>query len=338
MSRETLKHLNTNTLIGYTDKRGHAWHYRAEEQGTENNHYPGAIPIEDVRRRLFPWEAIEGAITFAAELEDATVLSGFDPTRKAIVRSDLGTLLEVFKDNYKIHQYQDALLDMVADLLDDGIDIGSAGILQGGGQAWVSVEVPDNIVTPEGVVFRPHLLACSSHNGSLASTYRRCITKVVCDNTMKAANKERGPAIKVRHSKYSSLKLQSAKDALGLIQEIADDFAAEVAALTAVTVTDKDWQKFLESFVPIPEDASKRAESLGTEKREKLSRLYLHDERCAPWKGTAFGVVQTVNTYAHHETTVRNVPRGERNMENTLMGKFDALDLDTTNKILAVVS
>ena len=33
MSAETMTHLNTQTLIGYTSKRGHAWHYRASEQG-----------------------------------------------------------------------------------------------------------------------------------------------------------------------------------------------------------------------------------------------------------------------------------------------------------------
>ena len=48
MSRETLQHLNTNTLIGNTDARGTAWHYRAEDQGDESNHYPGPIPLADV--------------------------------------------------------------------------------------------------------------------------------------------------------------------------------------------------------------------------------------------------------------------------------------------------
>jgi hypothetical protein len=35
MSRETLTHLNTQTLIGYTSKRGQAWHYRVENLGAE---------------------------------------------------------------------------------------------------------------------------------------------------------------------------------------------------------------------------------------------------------------------------------------------------------------
>ena len=55
MSRETLTHLNTQTLIGYTSKRGQAWHYRADYQGAEPNHYEHAIPVADVRRRLFCW-------------------------------------------------------------------------------------------------------------------------------------------------------------------------------------------------------------------------------------------------------------------------------------------
>jgi hypothetical protein len=59
MSRESLEWLNRNTLIGFTDERSKAWHYRASEQGSEPNHYPGAIPVADVKRRLFSWQALE---------------------------------------------------------------------------------------------------------------------------------------------------------------------------------------------------------------------------------------------------------------------------------------
>ena len=44
MSQESLESLNTNVLIGNTDHRGQAWHYRAGHQGDQPNHYPGAIP------------------------------------------------------------------------------------------------------------------------------------------------------------------------------------------------------------------------------------------------------------------------------------------------------
>jgi hypothetical protein len=44
MSTETMQWLNQNTLIGYSDQRGHAWHYRASDQGDEPNHYPVPVP------------------------------------------------------------------------------------------------------------------------------------------------------------------------------------------------------------------------------------------------------------------------------------------------------
>lgn len=50
MSAETIDWLNTNTLIGATDERGNAWHYRAVRDGEESNHYPGAIPVEEASR------------------------------------------------------------------------------------------------------------------------------------------------------------------------------------------------------------------------------------------------------------------------------------------------
>lgn len=57
MSKKTLNSLNTNSLIGFIAKRGTAWHWRAQEQGGQPNHHPGAIPVEDVQGRLFHWTA-----------------------------------------------------------------------------------------------------------------------------------------------------------------------------------------------------------------------------------------------------------------------------------------
>ena len=62
MSTESSEWLNRNVLIGFTDKRGRAWHYRKSEQGQEPNHYSGPIPLGDVERRLFAWEPVEASV------------------------------------------------------------------------------------------------------------------------------------------------------------------------------------------------------------------------------------------------------------------------------------
>ena len=157
--------LNTMTLIGFTEQRGHAWHYRAADQVDEPNHYPGPIPVEDVRRRLFDWSVVEGDVTSTAVTIDADGVETFtvsDTERKTMLRppgafgpDDAGAILGIFKAGYQGHDYEEWLLGQVATILDDDLAIGSAGLLRGGAVAWVSVEVPESITTPEGVRVSP---------------------------------------------------------------------------------------------------------------------------------------------------------------------------------------
>lgn len=336
MSQETSLWLNTNTLIGFTEKRGTAWHYRAEDQGDLSNHYPLAIPVGDVRDRLFHWHAVEGDITSTA-LTDDGVLTVKDPTRKTIIRPDTQTVLGVFKQGYEIHQYDEWLLESVAHLLDDDLAIGSAGLLKLGGVAWVSVEVPDTIVTPEGVKFRPNLLAATSLDGTLSTTYSRCVTNVVCDNTMSAALGEKGQRIKIRHSRYSKLKLAEARDALAIVHTTADDFAAEVAALCAEKVSDKEFGTFVEALVPTEGKKEGRSLTIAQNKQAVLNRLWKHDVRVAPWSGTAWGVVQAVNTAVHHEFSA-DKGRADRNALRALDGGADTLDVNTKLLLDAVLA
>ena len=98
----------------------------------------------------------------------------------------------IFTDGYVRHQYPDWLLTTVANVLDDSLSISSAGLLRDGAIAWVEVSVPESITTPEGVSFRPNLLATTSFDGSIATTFKRTVTDTVCDNTRDLALSEAG--------------------------------------------------------------------------------------------------------------------------------------------------
>ena len=185
MSAETSIWLNTKTLIGHTLKRGNAWHYRSEQQGDESNHYEGAIPVEDVRRRLFNWQAVEGTVVSEVITEDG-VDTYRDVNRKTIIRpkgafgeDDNGGILGVFKSGYQIHQFDEWLLTQVAAILDADLGIGSAGLLRAGAMAWVQVEMPESIVTPSGVEFRPNLLAATSRTWvTISSAWLSSLAKI----------------------------------------------------------------------------------------------------------------------------------------------------------------
>ncbi|WP_418607096.1 DUF932 domain-containing protein [Georgenia sp. SUBG003] len=342
MTRETLESLNTQTLIGNTAQRGTAWHYRAELQGDEPNHYPGPIPVDDVARRLFGWRA-ESRPVAVERPADAATMTHLSATgqpvrwvavssRQAIVRSDRddGTVLGVFTQAYEPHQYAEYLLRTVSDILDDTLTISSAGLLRDGAIAWVEVSVRESVTTPEGVEFRPNLLATTTHDGSLATTYKRTVTDVVCDNTRAAALTEHGPEMRIRHSRGSRVKLDAARHALEIVHSTADVFADEIRRLCEVEVDRATWSRFLDSWVPLQgplgEDLPRRALKLAEQKRETIDDLYRHDGRAQPWAGTAHAVLQAVNTYEHHSSPMRGSSRAQRNMLRTVDGTYASLD------------
>lgn len=330
MSQETSTWLNTMTLIGFTEKRGHAWHYRESEQGAEPNHYPLAIPTGDIKRRLFDWEPVVGTSESAwADADGVTHHSVWDK-RQTIIHPDYGTRLGEFTDGFKIHGYTQWLITNTENLLDvNGLGAGSAGLLKGGAVAWVQAEMPESIETPEGVTGRPFITAATSLDGSLSSTYMTGTQLVVCDNTLSAALSEKTNRIKIKHSRNSIGRLGEVRDALGIIYQTADDFAAEVKELCEIKVTDADWAKFLDAHCgELPADKG-RARTNNENHRERLASLYRNDLRVAPWAGTAFGVVQAVNTFEHHVKTVKGAERAERNMTKMVTGEFDKLDQST---------
>jgi len=353
MSAETIQWLNTMTLIGFTEKRGKAWHYRASDQDVEPNHYPLAVPTQDVHRRLFNWQPVSRrvAVEVPTSREAMTHRDSqgrparweVQQDRQAITRDDTHATLGLFKSGYRIHPYAEWLVTNVEALLDGGLEVGSAGLLRGGAQAWVQVEMPETIEGPGGVAHRPFITAATSLDGSLATTYLTGSTLVVCDNTLSAALGSAAEKIKIRHSVKSLGRITKVRDALGLAYTVADDFNAQLQAMLDTEVSDRQWKAFLDVEASMSDDTGKpkvgRARTIAWNKREALQRLWAHDERVSPWAGTLFGVVQAVNTYEHHVMTTKGDDgRVARNMARMVTGEWDKVDQRTATQALKVLA
>lgn len=355
MSQETSKWLNTMTLIGNVAKRGKAWHYRASDQGAESNHYDGPIPEKDIIRRLFDWQPIiatSGA--FWDEAVDGSLITRQRKFNNRITLLHPKTLdrLGEFTDGFTVHPYDEWLVGNTKLLLDNGeLGYSSAGLLKKGAQAWVQVEFPETMeVEGTGILHRPFITAATSMDGSLATSYTRGTQLVVCDNTLAAAMGETDKLqVKRRHSKGSLGNLPEIRDALQIMYETADGVDAELRALVESTVTDQQWDAFLDAHLgerpePGSTPAEKRAMTRYENRRDQFQNLWDNDMRCAPWRNTKFGALQVVSTHAHHVATVSQrqgedeVSRAERNMEKMVGGDFYKLDqetLDELNRVLA---
>lgn len=340
MTREKIADLRTNTLIGYTEQNGLAWHADHAAGAVNDNHFEGPVPIDAILTRLFHWEAKEGKITVTVIDEDG-VQSIEDPIHKAIVRPDSGTILGIFTDGYQIHSYKEWLLKNIANIIDDDLNIQSAGLLQGGAVAWVQITTPETIVGPGGLEYWPYLMGFSSMNGTLSTGFTTASRITICDNTMSANIRDTSNRkIKFKHTSKSLARITDVRDALGIVMATKDNFEAEVEALLAEEVSEDRFNKFAYEFAggdKVFEDAKPgRSLTMATTKREKLTALWTNDDRVTPWRGTALGVVQAVNTFQTWEGIVRGTDRFERNKLRAIKGEFDLLDQSTVNLLATV--
>lgn len=360
MSQETTEWLNANVLMGFVEDR-EKWATQGfvnaggGDDGslmrpwfaddTYSGGFVGPVPIDAIMERLFHWEAIEGQLSARVPAGSIHTADGIGedgnpyrnivlPDRKAILRSDNFHDMGVFKDGYRIHQYREWLIDNVASIVDDDVQVDSALQLMGGAVAAVSVSMPESLQTSAGFAIRPRILSFTSMNGKHSTTYMRSLAAPVCDNSLQVEvdSADKKQRVKIKHSANSGVKIADAREALGILFAAAEEDIAFFDALAAWEVSSKDFMSVLDTLDPMPEkvmDGAKvknqRALTITDTRRMEVVKMYVQDPRAAQWKGTALGVLQAFNTYDQQERQVNGM-RVERQMLGTLEGKVGAYD------------
>lgn len=325
MSAETIEWLNQNTLIGMTETDGNAWHW----DGISTNQYPGAIPIDDVRTRLFNWHAEFLPVYVGTPgPDDATFrdeLHRLDDRLAVarVTRDDDGvaigqpTVFNVTSQRYAIHQYDEWLLQHVASIVsasEDEMQIGSAGFLRQYAVAWVQIR-PEGLISINGDEMLPYLLAVTSMDGSLATTYKVCFQRVQCDNTLAIGMQENTGTYRVKHTTNSKARFAEAREALNMNFAAIDEFTREVERLqntecklgqfrAANLLTDGARP---EAQVRDDGSVKNNRSILNWERRfDELDTLFLSDPRVGEFKGTAYGAWMARNTWSQWALSERD--------------------------------
>lgn len=339
MSQESMQWLNTMTLQGFTDKRGTAWHYLESEQGTEPNHYPLAIPVADVKRRLFDWQPVTGQVKHTVRIGGRSQTMK-DGDLKSLWHPETGAKLGVVGKDYKVHDYSQWLIDNTKDILDvPELGIGSAGLLKNGSQAWVQIDMDETVEGPGGILHRPYFLSASSLDGQSSTLYKVGTRLVVCDNTKLYAEREDTPQVKVRHRSRSLGQLGTIRDRLGIMYQMTDELNAELDGLLNTPVSDAQWEQFITATIgrERPTDAS-ASQTRWDNTHDRLDTMYRTDPRAAQWKGTAFGALQAVSTVGQHEGTVKGMGHAERHMTNVVNGTWDKADASAQRQLNLILA
>lgn len=343
---------DTATTVGGQQYRpgttGEAW----------NNGFDGPVPIEAVHERLFNTEAMEAPVFMHIPCDGIENADTIDDQgrpfkyvkidgKKAVYDSGSEVCFQVHGSNYQPHQFREWLLTNVGNLIDDELGIESAAKLKQGAVAFVSVSLPDTVQGDAKFPLLVKLVAFTSLDGSLATTYQRSAESPVCSNSfdiVRAAAREHGKVTRVKHTRNSGLRVETARQALSLVYQHTEETIAFFDTLAKWEFEQGKGQarKMIETLEPIPEpkvesgkvvnqSAITRAEG----RQDTLADLYANDARVKPWRGTALGMFQAANTYDQQVRGVRGV-RAERQMLSELNGDvadFDSIVLNSLSDV-----
>lgn len=246
-----------------------------------------------------------------------------------------GRVLNVVGDGYKVHQYEDVLLDPARQLVqaaDGGVSVQAFGFANYGGTAWINLALtePTTIATGDDgpdLVFSSVFLS-SSHDGSWSTGARLGNYRMFCRNQLRSfhsrGGRRWGHGLRVRHTANSVPRLAGLSEIIDAVTGEQRALQVTAAALLDTHVSAGDVADVMALVDPRPQPKAgddgqqvdpTPGELAGWERRRAAQvAYYQNNSTVAPYLGTGWGLYQALNGWQQHERPVR----GDRNSKVAL--------------------
>lgn len=249
----------------------------------------------------FDWE-IKEATAAGVEADNGIIMF---PEKKLLYRSDTRQPLSIVGSGYRIVQPAE-VLQFYEDLVAlGGFSLETAGILFNGKRFFALAKVADGQEVVSGDMVKGYLLLSSSCDGSLATTAQFTSVRVVCNNTLGMAIREKDgeerPRIKIPHSAEFSPK--RVKEQLGLAQGSFASFMEDMRRLAGRRLNNHESVMFLVGLFGDPTESLENQEPKDANLMKQVHRLYSGDGTGSGLAGkTAWGMMNAVTEYCDHLT------------------------------------
>jgi phage/plasmid-like protein (TIGR03299 family) len=188
----------------------------------------------------------------------------------------------------------------------DAVMYETAGSLLGGRKVWLLLRLKDPIKIagdPRGDMV-PYYALQNSHDGSGSFRGQATLTRIVCDNTAKAADfdaAQRGTEFVFSHTKNIGQRVEEAKKALAGWRDSVTNYVDQSQYLLSLGIDVRRRELFLSKFIPAPSDkvVSDRVMANIEEGRAAV-RTILAGTTCEGINYTAYGLVQASVEYLNH--------------------------------------
>ena len=296
------------------------WH----REGTILPDYPGSWNEARVLAGL-EWDPVPAPVYAQTEHPDGAPeyrpvyekVSGW----QAITRSDTGTVLSIRPASYAVidHQAMGEIVESVLDL--PNVRWETAGSLDGGKAVWCLALLDEPVQLPgDDSATYPYLAITNRHDGTAACALRATAIRIVCANTLRAAELEgerTGATFSFTHRAGWRDRIEEARQAVtGARQEMAD-YAELATGLMGIRVTPAQEELFVAQFIPMPpETMITDRVARNVEEARKAVRGILAGPTTQGLDGTAYKLVQAGVEYLDY---VRKARSWETRLNRTLM-------------------
>lgn len=292
-------------------------------------HLPANGRWEDIREAAGFYRATEMNV----HLADGRVV----PDRKAIIREDNGAYLSTVGRTYEIVQFNELAEAGVIASGDVEALWHTAGTLgEHGARGWLLGELPEPIrVRGDESEIRKFILLTTAHDGSSSAVLANCATRVVCQNTLGTALREKdGARWSIRHTKNAKLRLDSAARAFRNLVTNFEKFGELANMMAGARFTLRQHQATIDRVIPLPDDDKKHPRLIS--QREKLGALYETFIGGGSIRGTAWGAFQAWTQFADHvRPSFGDAPDSlSRKFESVTVGSASDLKAQALSAIL----
>jgi phage/plasmid-like protein (TIGR03299 family) len=281
--------------------------------GTAAIAYAGQTPWHGLGQRLDQTASIETwqkAAGLDYEVLRAPVTYDVDGETKSfngrsvLYRSDTHGALGLVGKNYQIVQPSE-VLHFFDDLVESaGFHLEVAGGLKEGKRIWALAKLGEGAEVRKGDEVLPYLLLSTSYDGTMATTAQFTAIRVVCNNTISAADRETGtPRVAVWHN--STFNADHVKAQLGLLAGSFDTMMTGFQDLARKRVTDKKLDAFLAALLVTGRATERQDADVIRKSTTYRDIIELFEGKAIGHdlpgvKGTAWGLLNSVTEFIDH--------------------------------------
>ena len=252
--------------------------------------------------------------------------------KNVIFRNDTMTPLGVVSDRYKIHQPAD-VLDFFNTLVQSaGFTLEVAGAIKGGKRIWALANVNKESVVLNDDAVKGYLLLSTSFDGSAATIGQFTSIRVVCNNTLSAADTESAPS-RVMLTHGTDFDASMMRERLGIIVGGFDGMMDKYRSLARIGVSTGYAKGFVSELFPAIFDPQTQTykESRGFKRVLELFDGAGIGAQESGVYGTRWGLLNAVTQYIDHERG-HNV---DTRMNNAWFGNGNRLKSEAELLLLA---